>query len=189
MMDLAGSWPDFHAWRPEDWSAVGTTVTAGVAVIASIFAGFQVREARRTREAQSQPFVVRHRTKPRVAEHVKSNRGEQRNDASARRTHILQSAAPDLDRRLGTGGQCLILLREGIPSLPPRRRVATLFDLSHDRAKTDLPMRYDVTVSFTADTRNPFATSSICSTFTAWSLPVSVRLTMWPRLSMRSARR
>ena len=41
-----------------------------------------------------------------------------------------------------------VMLREGIAALPPGRRVETLFDLSHERLKQGLQMRYQVTVSF-----------------------------------------
>ena len=40
------------------------------------------------------------------------------------------------------------LLRDGIAALPPRRRIETMFDLSHERLEAGLPMRYEVTVSF-----------------------------------------
>jgi len=160
-------------------------------VIASIFARFQVREAGRTREAQSQPFVVVDIEPSRVWPNMLNLIVENSGTTLARDVRIsfntpLRTSIADLELADS------VLLREGIPSPPPRRRVATLFDLSHDRAKTDLPMRYDVTVSFTdafGRHQEPLRTSSIYSTFTAWSLPVSVRSTMWPRLSMRSARR
>lgn len=43
---------------PAEWTALGTIVTALVAVAAAIFAFMQVREIRRTREEQVRPFVV-----------------------------------------------------------------------------------------------------------------------------------
>ena len=42
----------------EDWSAIGTCVTVVVATVAGLIAFFQVREARRLREEQAQPYVV-----------------------------------------------------------------------------------------------------------------------------------
>lgn len=39
-----------------------------------------------------------------------------------------------------------VLVQEGIPMVPPGRRIETLFDLSHERIDSDLPMRYDLTV-------------------------------------------
>jgi hypothetical protein len=50
--------PDFFAWKPGDWSALGTCVTALVAIIAALFAWRQVREARRLRQEQTQPYVA-----------------------------------------------------------------------------------------------------------------------------------
>jgi hypothetical protein len=37
-------------------------------------------------------------------------------------------------------------LTRGIPAMPPGKRFVALFDLSHERIKTDLPMSYNVTV-------------------------------------------
>lgn len=38
------------------------------------------------------------------------------------------------------------LLARGVPAMPPGKRIVTLFDLSHERIKTDLPMTYNVRV-------------------------------------------
>ena len=54
-MDLI---PNLNAWTPQDWSTFGTLATTVIAFAAAVFAGRQVLEARRTREAQAQPFVV-----------------------------------------------------------------------------------------------------------------------------------
>jgi hypothetical protein len=43
---------------PEVWSAIGTWVTALIAVVAAVFAWSQVKVARETREEQAQPNVV-----------------------------------------------------------------------------------------------------------------------------------
>ena len=42
----------------EVWTAIGTVVTATVAVFAAGFAALQVWELRRTREDQARPFVI-----------------------------------------------------------------------------------------------------------------------------------
>ncbi len=42
-----------------------------------------------------------------------------------------------------------VLLKQGIPAMAPRKRIVTLFDVSHDRVNTNLPMTYDVKVEFT----------------------------------------
>jgi len=40
------------------------------------------------------------------------------------------------------------LIREGIATMPPRMKLTTLFDLTHERIKTNFPMSYSVRVSF-----------------------------------------
>jgi hypothetical protein len=42
----------------------------------------------------------------------------------------------------------LVLLNEGISTLPPGKRFSTLFDSMPERFKSDLPNRYEVTVRF-----------------------------------------
>lgn len=39
-----------------------------------------------------------------------------------------------------------VLLRSGIPAMPPGKRFTALFDMSHERIRTDLPMAYTVQV-------------------------------------------
>ncbi|WBQ06824.1 hypothetical protein [Kribbella sp. CA-293567] len=39
-----------------------------------------------------------------------------------------------------------VLIKQGIPAMPPGRRVEAMFDLSHERFKTELPMTYRVRV-------------------------------------------
>jgi hypothetical protein len=134
-------------WKAEDWSALGTCVTALVAVIAALFAGSQVREARRTREERSQPFVVVDIQPSRVWHNLLLLVVENIGATLARDVQI--SFQPALTTSLADSHlPSSALLREGITSLPPRRRIEMLFDISHDRLKADLPLRYDVTVKF-----------------------------------------
>jgi hypothetical protein len=58
MANDALSWPDFVAWTPDDWAALGTNVTALIAVAAGLVAWRQLREARRLRLEQAQAYVV-----------------------------------------------------------------------------------------------------------------------------------
>lgn len=128
-------------------AAVAEAVTAVIAVAAAIFAWLQVREARRSREAQTQPFVVVDIEPGRVWMNWL--------------TLVIENVGPTLAKEVKvtfdpplttTVKDNLLpdstLLLEGIAALPPGRRVETLFDLSHDRLQQGLPMRYRVTVSF-----------------------------------------
>jgi hypothetical protein len=131
---------------PAELTAAATAVTAGVALFAAIFAGWQVWEIRRTREEQARPFVIVD-IQPSPAWRnalnlVVENVGNTvAHEVAIRFDPALQSTRDD---RYPLSGS--VLLREGIPTLPPGRRIEALFDFSHERVKTDLPMRYDVTV-------------------------------------------
>ena len=50
------------------------------------------------------------------------------------------------DDRGGYDFEKSVLMTHGIPAMPPGKRVVALFDLSHERVKTDLPMTYTVRV-------------------------------------------
>ena len=58
MQSMPDWFPDFAAWTPNDWSALGTIITAAVAIVAGFVAWRQLREARRLRLEQAQPYVV-----------------------------------------------------------------------------------------------------------------------------------
>lgn len=131
---------------PAEWMALGTVATATVALFAAIFAGWQVWEIRRTREEQARPFVVvdvqPSATWGNFLNLVVENVG----------TTVAHDVTLEFDPPLRSSQDQYalaesVLLQDGIPTLPPGRRIQALFDLSHERVKTDLPMRYDVTVN------------------------------------------
>ncbi len=104
-------------------------------------------EARRTREDQARPFVVVDIQPSAVWGNILNlvieNVGTtMAHDVTIQFTPHLKSSQP------GYNLADMALLREGIPALPPRRRIDVLFDVSHERNKTDLPMRYDAEVGF-----------------------------------------
>ncbi|WP_139830915.1 hypothetical protein [Mycobacterium paraense] len=62
-LDMTGTLGPVYRWlhdhvSPEGWSALAAWTTVLIAFGAAVFAWFQVREARRTREEQAQPNVV-----------------------------------------------------------------------------------------------------------------------------------
>lgn len=139
--------PALAAWTPDHWTALGTVIYAVVAIAAAFVVWFQLREARRTREDQSRPFVVVD-IQPGTAWYnafnlVVENIGK----TLAKDVHIRfdPPIATTLDQYDLAGS---VILQEGIPWMPPGRRIVALFDLSHQRLKSDLPMRYDVTVQY-----------------------------------------
>lgn len=137
--------PDFPAWTPQTWAALGAVVTAVVAMIAAPVAYLQVREARRSRKEQIQPFIVVDIQPSSVWGNLLNLVVENIGKTLARdvRIHfdpVISSSQYDL-------GQSTLVC-EGIPSLPPNRRIEALFDVSHTRLNNGLPTRYDVVVEF-----------------------------------------
>lgn len=130
---------------PAEWTALGTVATAAVAVLAAVFAGWQVWEIRRTREDQARPFVVVDVEPSAAGGHLLNLVIENVGTTVAHDVTFEFKPALRSSRKEYNVAES-VLLREGIPTLPPGRRIEALFDVSHERIKTDLPMRYDVTV-------------------------------------------
>jgi hypothetical protein len=112
----------------------------------------QVREAKRLREAQAQPFVV-------VDFEVESGNQEIRlvisNIGATMARDVRLTFSPALASSLDSHGGVippreLKPLREGIPSLPPGKRVSILFDLFPQREEGNFADEYKVEISFYA---------------------------------------
>lgn len=106
-------------WGPAQWSAAGNVATAIIALLAVIYAALQVREAKRAREAQTQPFVVVSLQPSPVAnfiiELVVENIGSTlARDVSFRFDPPLKSSLDD--SRLEDS----YLIQHGIPTMPPK---------------------------------------------------------------------
>ncbi|MEW2130419.1 hypothetical protein [Streptomyces sp. NPDC005435] len=147
---------DLRAWTPEDWSAAATVATAiftiatiGIALAAALYAKQQVDLARELREEQAQPFVVVDFADNPVMrqgiDFVVENMGQ----TLARNVKI--SVDPPFATTFDEYGYPLKdapLITDGIPSLPPRKRITALFDGAPERREAGLPMKYIATVSF-----------------------------------------
>ncbi|MGW4909677.1 hypothetical protein [Streptomyces sp. NPDC004270] len=147
---------DLSSWKPDDWSAaasVATTVltllTVVIALLAALYARQQVTLARQLREEQAQPFVVvDFQDNPAMRQgidFVVENMGQ----TLAKNVRIVVD--PPFSSTLDDTGFPLMdapLIAQGIPSLPPRKRIAALFDTMPERQATDLPSRYTATVHF-----------------------------------------
>ena len=134
------------ALTAEAWTAVGTLVTAAVAVLAAGFAALQVRELRRTREDQTRPFVIVDIQPGPAWSNLLDLVVENIGSTAARDVRFFFE--PPLQQSNDSGypiGESA-LIRDGIRMLPPGRRIRAFFDTSHERSKGELPMRYDVTV-------------------------------------------
>lgn len=141
--------PWFWDWSPAAWAAIAAWATFGVALAAAWYARHQVSEARKTREEQAQPFVIVD-FRPSEAwsglmDLVIANVGQ----TLARNVHVvfdppLQSTLEKQESPLREAR----ILREGIPTLPPKRDHVILFERMPDLYDSALPRSYDATVSF-----------------------------------------
>lgn len=131
---------------PEHWTAVGTLGTATVALLAAVFAGWQVWEIRKARQEESRPFVIVDIQSSAAWNNLFNLVIENAGPTVARDVRMsftppLQSSNEHVDL------ESTVLLAEGIPMLPPGRQVRAFFDAAHDRKGKGLPMRYDVEVA------------------------------------------
>jgi hypothetical protein len=133
-------------WRAEDWTAAAAWVTASVAVAAGATAAVQLREARRLRLEQSQPYVV---------VFMEASQADDsfidlviRNFGSTAATDVRVQIDPR-PRRIATGeGKEEVWLPDRLPVLVPGQEWRTLFDSTHQRFETDLPQNHHATVRF-----------------------------------------
>jgi hypothetical protein len=130
-----------------------TAILAGqlaVLLLAAIFAGRQVREIRRTREEESRPFVVVDFEQKRGLFYlVVTNIGRtMAREVSFSFDPELASSLDDRNRKEQWSIATLKLLRDGIQTLPPNKRIVTLFDTSFGRDRDRYPDVYDVAVSY-----------------------------------------
>lgn len=124
-------WPDFVAWTPSDWSASSEALTALVALGAIAFAGRQVHEAKKTREEQAQPFVVVDFEPSSVWSNiinlVVTNVGKTL-ARDVRLTFEPKLASTHVKDEWDLNET--VLIKEGIPAMPPGKRLVALFDIA-----------------------------------------------------------
>lgn len=139
--------PDFGAWSAADFAALGSMLTAAIAIAAAIVGYFQVREARRLREEQARPFVVVDIVSAPAWLNILNL--EITNISSTVAKDVRMSFDPPLvsSQKEKTIVDSLFVTR-GIDTLPPGRRIHGWFDMSHERLEAGLPLRFDVTVRF-----------------------------------------
>lgn len=135
---------DPGAWEPETWTAVAAWVTVLVYVVIAVLALRQVKEARRLREEQGRPFVVVDLDVSWLIQLTISNIGS----TIARNVRI--DFEPALQSTMGRPWpwEESSLFRDGIPTLPPGKRIALPFDTSIQRLGSDLPLSYAVKVHY-----------------------------------------
>jgi hypothetical protein len=138
--------PDFAAWTPNDWAATGQVSTAVIAVLAAIFAFVQIRQARTERREKDAPYVIVFSSYRRFGPMLLTSPSPTSGHTLARDATISFDRKLESTSRTGDLDEAKVV-REGISTMPPGMKLSTLFDLTHERIKTELPMSYTVTVS------------------------------------------
>jgi hypothetical protein len=120
------------------WTAIGTVAYALVAIFAAVFAGWQVWEIRRTREEEARPFVVVDVQPSPVSRKILNLVVENVGRTVARNVRLtfeppLQSSGEPYPLAESP------LIREGMPTMPPGRRVEALFEFAPASKNKDLP--------------------------------------------------
>jgi hypothetical protein len=140
-------WLRFWDYTSADWSGLQFLVL----VVAALVALWQVREARRIRVAQAQPFVIvdlEIRRGDEIYLVISNIGGTIARNVRLDFDPILTST---LDEKEGlTPPRDLKPLGDVIPSLPPGKRIAMLFDIFHQRDPAKYPDLYNVTARFYA---------------------------------------
>ncbi|WP_027346535.1 hypothetical protein [Hamadaea tsunoensis] len=142
---LASLWHWLTSQDAAWWSAAAGWATVAVAVLASIFAFHQVREARRTREDQAQPYVVAYleanTAVPFAADLVVKNFG------TTAAFDVRLSMTPKPQRTKGPEIVDLAIF-DKLPVLVPGQEWRTIWDAFSSRNDSGLPRRYGVVVSY-----------------------------------------
>lgn len=143
----------------EQVTASATVASTLILLAAAAFAGRQVREARLLREAQFRPFVVIDfdvASHPRFIYLVISNLGPvMARDVSFAFYPELSSSFDDesIEGAPPTFAD-LKLFREGLPTLPPGKQIAVLFDSWMHRG--DRPDAYTVKIAYRGERSRPY---------------------------------
>ncbi|TYP88445.1 hypothetical protein [Blastococcus xanthinilyticus] len=140
--------PDFAAWTPNDWAAFGTNATALIALAAGFVAWRQLREARRLRLEQAQPYVVCFAE--RTPGHDQGLDIVVRNFGTTVARDVTLTVTPPL-LRSGRPDEPPeeVALPKQLPVLVPGQEWRTFWDLGSNRAQAEkLVSRHEAVVSY-----------------------------------------
>jgi len=139
-------------WSPQAWAALAAWFTVAIAVGGGVIAFYQLRDAKRLRREQAQPYVavfMEHdvAVDPRHADLVVQNFG-------TTAAHNVRVEIDPTPQRATTGEE--VWLPDCIPVLVPGQEWRTLWDFAPTRAETELPDRHEATVHFEDSRGKPF---------------------------------
>jgi hypothetical protein len=135
-------------WAPttDEWQAFGAVGTLVVAVVAAIYAGQQVREARRSRDEQTRPYVAVYLEVLREVE-MSMLQLVFKNFGTTTARDITVTVDQPMRRAWGRASSPEELkLFDRLPALVPGQTWETLFDWGPDRFKAGLNEVYKITV-------------------------------------------
>lgn len=145
-MTEIGAWlAGIPGWRtPAEWQAIGAMGTLAVAAAAAIFAWFQIRELRRTREEQARPYVaVYWQTDGRALFFVVKNFGS----TTAREVRL--SLDKPIKRSFKVSGEHETLrIFDILPVMVPGQEWRTFYDTGVGLLQEELTETYTVTASY-----------------------------------------
>jgi hypothetical protein len=135
------------SWPPEAWSAAAAWVTATIALTALLVARGQLREARRLRREQAQPYVAvftdHSGADPQLLDLVVRNFG-----TTAATDVAIRIDPPPHRASTSSEGYGAVWIPDRIPTLVPGQEWRTLWDFTPDRAAAELPDSHDAVVTF-----------------------------------------
>lgn len=144
---MARVWDWLQSISPEAWAAGAAWLTALVAIVASVAAFHQVREARKLREEQAQPYVVAYMEPSKVDGHLIEFVVKNFGSTVARDVRL--KSEPAMRRSAGRGSETEVVeLFDVLPVLVPQQEWRTFWDAGIERQATDLPDRHHVYVSY-----------------------------------------
>lgn len=134
-------------WRTSEWETVGVWATALLTVFAVVFAVVQLRRAGLDRRETTRPFVQVDVDPRRFLVYLSiKNTGQ----SAAADVKIRFDEPPQRAQESGTAWLDAPALKDGIPLLAPGREVRFFFDSFIARKDSNLPIRYDGTVTYHA---------------------------------------
>lgn len=143
------------AWDAAAWAAAGTWATFAVYVVIGVLILWQVKEARRLREAELRPFVVvDFDSTPGQSGIMLTISNFGRTLARQVRFRFEPALSSSIEKEHSERVSKARLLTEGIPTLAPGKSIAILFDFLTDRG--DRPDVYQAYVSYEGERGRPY---------------------------------